>query len=94
MLDLVSVLTKGGIVLWSKAFTNIRLSTTSASASSASLTSSSVSAATASSHPIDALIREVLVEERAGLTHYDKDSYRVQWAFANDLDLIFVVSVF
>ncbi|KAI8831379.1 SRP54-type protein [Chytridium lagenaria] len=71
MLDLFTVLTKGGVVLWSREFAEIR--------------------AASSGHPIDALIADVLVEERAGIDHYDKDSYRVQWTFANDLGLIFVV---
>ncbi|KAI9354521.1 SRP54-type protein [Zopfochytrium polystomum] len=72
MLDLFSISTKGGIVLWSKAFTDI-----SPSASSV--------------HPVDALIADVLVEERGGVDFYDKDSFRVKWTFANDLGLIFVV---
>ncbi|KAJ3104195.1 hypothetical protein HDU97_009450 [Phlyctochytrium planicorne] len=70
MLDLAQVVTKGGIVLWSREFADIPSS---------------------DSHPVNALIADVLVEERAGLEHYDKDFFRVQWAFANDLGLIFVV---
>ncbi|KAJ3109138.1 hypothetical protein HDU96_007301 [Phlyctochytrium bullatum] len=70
MLDLVQVLTKGGLVLWAREFAELRRSI---------------------SHPVDALITDILVEERAGIEHYDTDCYRVQWTFANDLGLIFVV---
>ncbi|KAJ3409730.1 hypothetical protein HDV05_004287 [Chytridiales sp. JEL 0842] len=100
MLDLVSVLTKGGIVLWSKVLASATSTSTSLRSSTAApapfqrsgSSTFNLGAGTGASHPVDALIREVLVEERAGLTHFDKDSYRVQWAFANDLDLIFVVA--
>ncbi len=69
MLDFFTILTKGGIVLWSKSFTRI------------------------TSSPVDALIRDVLIEERAGESSYTKDSYSLKWTFANELDLIFVVNV-
>ncbi|CAG8532510.1 8695_t:CDS:10 [Paraglomus occultum] len=42
--------------------------------------------------PVDPLIKEVLIEERAGETEYVKDSYCLKWTFANELDLIFVVA--
>lgn len=68
MLDFFTILTKGGIVLWSKTFARITNS------------------------PIDALIKEVLIEERAGANSYFKDSYNIKWTFANELDLVFVVA--
>lgn len=67
MLDLFTILTKGGIVLWDRAFTPI------------------------SGNPVNALIRDVLIEERAGTSSYTKDSYAFKWTFANELDLVFVV---
>ncbi|CAG8775067.1 7423_t:CDS:2, partial [Gigaspora rosea] len=42
--------------------------------------------------PIDALIKEVLIEERGGANNYVKDSYNIKWTFANELDLVFVVA--
>jgi hypothetical protein len=41
--------------------------------------------------PVDALIRDVLIEERAGITSYNKDSYALKWTFLNEKDLVFVV---
>ena len=114
MLDLVTVLTKGGIVLWERSFfNNSSILSSSSTSSSLSLSSSSSSLSSSSSalnlpvqhqsqkpshgfvgvHPIDALIKDVLIEERAGLSHYDFNSYRLKWCLANDLDLIFVVRI-
>jgi signal recognition particle receptor subunit alpha len=69
MLDLCTVLTKGGYVLWQKNYTHIN------------------------GAPVDALIRDVLIEERAGITSYNKDSYALKWTFLNEKELVFVVSV-
>ncbi|CAG8494396.1 17261_t:CDS:10, partial [Funneliformis caledonium] len=44
------------------------------------------------SSPVDALIKDVLIEERAGENSYIKDSYSLKWTFANELDLIFVAA--
>ncbi|GBC16724.2 uncharacterized protein OCT59_026542 [Rhizophagus irregularis] len=68
MLDFFTILTKGGIVLWSKSFTRI------------------------TSSPVNSLIGDVLIEERAGENSYTKDSYSLKWTFANELDLIFVAA--
>jgi signal recognition particle receptor subunit alpha len=51
------------------------------------LTSSSAS-------PVNALIREALIEGRTADEKYEKDGYAVKWTFVNDLELIFVVSQF
>ncbi|KAI7847111.1 SRP54-type protein [Circinella umbellata] len=42
--------------------------------------------------PIDALIKDVLIEERAGTNIFYKDSYALKWTFANEVDLVFVVA--
>ncbi|KAI8147149.1 signal recognition particle, alpha subunit, N-terminal-domain-containing protein [Fennellomyces sp. T-0311] len=42
--------------------------------------------------PIDALIKDVLIEERAGTNIFYKDSYALKWTFANEADLVFVVA--
>ncbi|KAL1921944.1 uncharacterized protein VTP21DRAFT_10586 [Calcarisporiella thermophila] len=68
MLDLFAVLTKGGLLLWSKSFAPIR------------------------SNPINSLVKDVLIEERAGTHTYIKDAYALRWTFANEHDLIFVVA--
>ncbi|KAG2174967.1 hypothetical protein INT43_006029 [Umbelopsis isabellina] len=68
MLDLCTILTKGGYVLWEKKYTHINGS------------------------PVDALIRDVLIEERAGITSYTKDSYALKWSFLNEKDLVFVIA--
>ncbi|KAH8554776.1 SRP54-type protein [Umbelopsis sp. PMI_123] len=68
MLDLCTVLTKGGYVLWQKNYTHIN------------------------GAPVDALIRDVLIEERAGITSYNKDSYALKWTFLNEKDLVFVIA--
>ena len=41
--------------------------------------------------PIDTLIKDVLIEERAGTNIFYKDSYALKWTFANEVDLVFVV---
>lgn len=47
----------------------------------------------ASTSPVNSLIRDVLVEGRAGDDKYEKDGYAIKWTFINELELIFVVSV-
>ncbi|KAI9278276.1 signal recognition particle, alpha subunit, N-terminal-domain-containing protein [Phascolomyces articulosus] len=42
--------------------------------------------------PIDTLIKDVLIEERAGTNIFYKDSYALKWTFANEVDLVFVVA--
>lgn len=42
--------------------------------------------------PVDALIKNVLIEERAGTDIFYKDSYAMKWTFSNEMDLVFVVS--
>lgn len=68
MLDLFTILNKGGLVLWKHAYT--------------SLTGS----------PVEGLIKNILIEERSGTDMYIKDAYALKWTFANELDLVFVVS--
>jgi signal recognition particle receptor subunit alpha len=68
MLDLFTILTKGGFVLWQKNFTTL------------------------SGSPVDELIKNVLIEERAGTDSYYKDNYALKWSFANEVDLVFVVA--
>ncbi|GAA5942033.1 signal recognition particle receptor subunit alpha [Sporobolomyces koalae] len=76
MLDHFTILTLGGVVLWSRSFTT-------------------------SPSPVDALIREALIEERAStalsstnISRYDKDQSTVLYSFENSLalELVFVVS--
>ncbi|KAI7865166.1 signal recognition particle, alpha subunit, N-terminal-domain-containing protein [Spinellus fusiger] len=43
-----------------------------------------------SGSPVDDLIKNVLIEERAGTVSYTKDGYALRWTFANELDLVFV----
>ncbi|KAF8630410.1 hypothetical protein AX15_002961 [Amanita polypyramis BW_CC] len=75
MLDLCAISHKGGLVLWSRAFTPDadRLAASPAS-------------------PINALVRDALVEARSADDRYEKDGYAVRWTFANELELIFVVA--
>lgn len=68
MLDLFTILTKGGYVLWQKTFAPINGS------------------------PVEDLIKNVLIEERAGTNSYTKDNYALKWTFANENDLVFVVA--
>ncbi|KAI7883066.1 P-loop containing nucleoside triphosphate hydrolase protein, partial [Lichtheimia hyalospora FSU 10163] len=42
--------------------------------------------------PVDALIKNVLIEERAGTDIFYKDSYAMKWTFSNEMDLVFVVA--
>ncbi|KAG0043819.1 hypothetical protein BGZ83_010996, partial [Gryganskiella cystojenkinii] len=67
MLDFVSIATKGGLVLWSKAYGPVQ------------------------SSPINSLIQDVLIEERASTQIYYKDNHAVKWTFINDLDIVFIV---
>jgi signal recognition particle receptor subunit alpha len=68
MLDLFTIITKGGFVLFQKTFTPINGS------------------------PVQDLIKNVLIEERAGTDSYSKDNYALKWTFANENDLVFVVA--
>ena len=40
--------------------------------------------------PIDSLIQNVLLEERAASTSFRHDKYVLKWTFSNDLELVFV----
>lgn len=68
MLDLFTIVTKGGFVLFQKTFAPINGS------------------------PVQDLIKNVLIEERAGTDSYSKDIYALKWTFANENDLVFVVA--
>lgn len=68
MLDLFTIVTKGGFVLFQKTFAPINGS------------------------PVQDLIKNVLIEERAGTDSYSKDNYALKWTFANENDLVFVVA--
>jgi len=68
MIDLFTILTKGGVVLWTKNFTTV------------------------TNNPIDSLIKDVLINERADSTSYIKNEYELKWKFSNETNLIFVVS--
>jgi signal recognition particle receptor subunit alpha len=43
--------------------------------------------------PVDALVREILIEERAGEHAFETGVYTVKWTLANELSLVFVVSI-
>lgn len=68
MLDLFTILNKGGFVLWQKAFAPVL------------------------GAPVESLIKNVLIEERAGTDIYYHDNYALKWTFANEVDLVFVVN--
>lgn len=68
MLDLFTILTKGGFVLFQKTYAPINGS------------------------PVQDLIKNVLIEERAATNTYTKDNYALKWTFANEQDLVFVVA--
>ncbi|KAF7727877.1 hypothetical protein EC973_006990 [Apophysomyces ossiformis] len=68
MLDLFTILTKGGFILWQKAYVPL------------------------SGSPVDSLIKNVLIEERAGSDSYATDNYAFKWSFANEFELVFVVA--
>ncbi|KAK2467045.1 hypothetical protein APHAL10511_001303 [Amanita phalloides] len=42
--------------------------------------------------PINALVRDALVDRRNNADKYERDGYAVRWSFVNDLELIFVVA--
>ncbi|KAK4049048.1 hypothetical protein OIV83_004410 [Microbotryomycetes sp. JL201] len=78
MLDHFTIVTQGGVVLWSRSFTP-------------------------APSPVDALIREALIEERAtaatsddsslsSVSTWHKDGYALVWTLANNLQLVFVVA--
>ncbi|KAJ2777130.1 hypothetical protein H4R18_005304 [Coemansia javaensis] len=67
MLDQFAIATKGGVVLWSREYTDI------------------------AGRPVDALVRDVLIESaRTDSTKYISGPYALQWAFANELNVMFV----
>ncbi|EPQ28431.1 uncharacterized protein PFL1_04257 [Pseudozyma flocculosa PF-1] len=50
-----------------------------------------LSNAAPSANPVNALIKQAFLEQRSADEKFDKDGYTLRWAFANDLDLTFVV---
>jgi len=41
--------------------------------------------------PVENLVKTVLLEERSGGKRHQQDDYTLQWTFANEMDLVFVV---
>ncbi|KAJ2737158.1 hypothetical protein IW152_000179 [Coemansia sp. BCRC 34962] len=70
MLDQFTIATKGGIVLWSKAYAPI------------------------THRPVDLLVQDVLIQstrlDSSTSNKYHTGSYSLQWAFANELNVIFI----
>ncbi len=58
---------------------------------SRSFTPAAEQTASSSSSPVNALVRDALIEGRNAENKYEKDGYAVKWTFVNDLELIFVV---
>ena len=46
------------------------------------------------SAPVNSLMRDVLIEGRTTEDKFEKDGYAIRWTFMNELELIFVVSLF
>ncbi|CAO1441202.1 unnamed protein product [Diamesa serratosioi] len=69
MLDLFTIFTKGGIVLWCFRSTNELFAP-----------------------PVNALIRNVLMQERSGKNTYDHNNLTLQYKLDNEFELIFVVA--
>ncbi|KAJ1985537.1 hypothetical protein H4R33_003978 [Dimargaris cristalligena] len=69
MLDLFTILTRGGVVVWSKTFAPIQ------------------------GNPINNLIDQVLIGEHgySDKQRYTTGPYELQWATANDYNLVFVI---
>jgi len=80
MLDLFTVLTSGGIVLFQR----------SQASPNGSAPSSSSTAVSAPTYLIDKLISDVFMQERSSEKEYIRDGYVAKWTFANELGLIFV----
>lgn len=78
-----------GVVLWSKSFTP----QVAADLEAPSTSSAGGGVRGSNSNAIDALIRETFVEERTAEGKFEKDAYALRWSFANEFELIFVVSV-
>ncbi|KZV93337.1 P-loop containing nucleoside triphosphate hydrolase protein [Exidia glandulosa HHB12029] len=58
-----------------------------------SFTPDAASLASSSASPVNSLVREALIDSRAGADFkYEKDGYSIRWSFVNDLELIFVVA--
>ena len=74
MLDLFTVLTSGGIVLFQRT----------------QLTSSSSGSPSSPRYLIDRVISDVFMQERSSEKEYAEDGYTIKWTFANELGLIFV----
>lgn len=68
MIDLVTVFTKGGLVLWTHRKPALKES------------------------PVNALIEKVLMSDKSGESVFPFEEYSVKWAFANELNLVFVVA--
>jgi signal recognition particle receptor subunit alpha len=42
--------------------------------------------------PVENLVRTMFIEGKTSESQWNYDAYTLQWSFANDLDLIFVVN--
>eukprot|EP01065_Artemidia_motanka_P018027 TRINITY_DN213_c2_g1_i1.p1 TRINITY_DN213_c2_g1~~TRINITY_DN213_c2_g1_i1.p1 ORF type:complete len:570 (+),score=199.85 TRINITY_DN213_c2_g1_i1:76-1785(+) len=67
MLDEVTVMHRGGLVLWNHSFGEVR------------------------GNPVNQLIKTRLLAEGTADTSFIHDTYKVQWQFDNNFDLIFIV---
>ena len=65
MFDFFCIFTTGGVVLWCKAFVEIRFDL------------------------INQLIKDIIIEEKSGLTQYTFKDYIIRFKVANDLGLVF-----
>jgi len=88
MIDAMYIFTKGGIVLWSKEFAKIKVDL-GRTVDGSSITSTS-NAVNNNAHPLNKLIRTVLLEERSGESYYQIEPYSFKWKLKNDLEIFFV----
>lgn len=74
MLDHFTIFTKTGLVLYSRSFTPQIPPSTTGS----------------SSHPIDSLVVQAFLQDDVASSTFQKESYTLRYAFANDVECVFV----
>lgn len=90
MLDLFTVFTKGGLVLWQ--YDGFEGAHKAGRPSTTDTDTTSASAATGTGSLVNALIAQVFFQGKSADSQYTyANQWDVQWTFANELDLIFVV---
>ena len=87
MLDHFAVLSKTGLVLWSECLKE----EAAEEEEDDDYAPAARKEETVLHQPLNALVKNVLLEQRQSQTSYNYEEFSMKWTLANELDIIFVV---